>query len=307
MSVPPKPRLGVSACLLGREVRYDGGHKKNDFLTVTLAAHVEFVPVCPEVESGMPVPRESVRLVAAPEARMIGNQSGSDYTDSMRSYAKKKVAALKTGHLDGFVFKKNSPSCGLERVRIEGGAAGAGLFAETLRAAWPTLPLTEEGWLFDNERRHSFLARLFFHHRFANDVNSRGELVDFHARYKYLFLAHSPARYRELGRMVATVSDQPLDVALTKYLETALSALSVKTSRGKHANVLQHMVGFFKDVLTADEKQEAIEVITDYRAGVSPLSAPLTLLSHHLRKHQQSDWLAHQVYFQPYPKGLTGT
>jgi uncharacterized protein YbgA (DUF1722 family)/uncharacterized protein YbbK (DUF523 family) len=311
-----RPRIGVSSCLLGRLVRFDGGHRKSDFVAGTLSRFVELVPVCPEVESGLPVPRESLRLVSGQAGlRLVAGRSGADHTDRMTSFAERRVAELAALELDGFVLKKGSPSCGLERVRTyrEGVAqpvrTGAGLFAAQLRARLPALPLAEEGWLHDPGLRQSFLERAFTHHRLRLalfQAPTRQKLVAFHAAHKLLYLARSPALYRELGRIVARPAPGPLEPTIELYAARAMAALGERSTPGKQANVLQHVLGYFKAALTAPEKQELLSLIDDFRAGLHGLLVPLTLLLHHLRRHPVSPWLSSQLYFQPYPRELGG-
>jgi uncharacterized protein YbgA (DUF1722 family)/uncharacterized protein YbbK (DUF523 family) len=313
-SPTPRPRIGVSACLLGRDVRYDGGHKRNPFVAGALGRFVEFVPVCPEVEAGFSVPRESLSLRASASGpRLVGNRSGADHTDRMRAYAEQRVAALATAELDGFVLKRDSPSCGVERVRLyrEGDGppvrSGTGLFAAALRRSLPTLPITEEGWLCDGARRASFLERIHAHNRLRTDLlaaPSRQKLVAFHADHKLLYMAHSPAHYTALGQLVGRLGERPLSEALDQYVAEAMAALAVPSTPGKHANVLQHVVGYFKRVLAPWEKQEILTLIEDFREGLHELAVPRTLLLHHLRRHDTAEWLARQVYFHPYPPAL---
>lgn len=315
MTDSPRPRIAVSACLLGRSVRFDGGHKKHDFVAGTLSRFVDLVPVCPEVESGMGVPRETVRLVATSTGlRLLGNRSGADQTDRMTAYSERRVAELAALDLDGFVLKKDSPSCGLERVRIykeeldaQPSRTGRGLFAAKLGDRLSALPLAEEGWLHDPALRESFLARIFTHHRLRTSLlvePSRGKLVAFHAQHKLLYMAHSAARSRELGRIAAQAGDLPLEATLQLYTAQAMAALGQRSTPGTHANVLQHILGYFKRVLTPFEKQELLSLIEEFRAGLHGLLVPLTLLVHHLHKHDVGEWLGSQRYFQPYPKEL---
>ncbi len=309
-----RPRIGVSACLLGRPVRFDGGHKKSDFVAETLSRFVDFVPVCPEVESGMSAPRESLRLVSHPVGlRLIGNRSGVDQTDRMTTFATDRVTELLALELDGFVLKKDSPSCGLERVRVYPGITGqpartgTGLFSATLRDRLPSLPLAEEGWLRDAGLRESFLERIFTHHRMRTQLlsePSRGKLVAFHSEHKLLYMARSPVLYRELGGIVAQSAERPLTATIGLYAARAMAALQERSTPGKQANVLQHILGYFKRVLTPFEKQEILSLIDDFRAGLHGLVVPLTLLLHHLRKHEVGEWLAGQFYFEPYPREL---
>ncbi|HTE55843.1 MAG TPA: DUF523 and DUF1722 domain-containing protein [Kofleriaceae bacterium] len=311
-----RPRVGVSACLVGREVRYDGGHKRSAFLVDVLAPFVELVPVCPEVESGMPVPREAIRLVGdGARARLIGVRTHTDHTDAMERWTAARLDELACLDLDGYVLKKDSPSCGLERVRLyasdEPGAsatrAGAGLFAAALGARLPTLPLCEEGWLSDAALREAFLDRLFTHHRLRLQMlagPTRAALIAFHASHKFLYMAHSPVGYRRLGRLVAQVAEGSIADAVQAYTAEAMAALAVRATPGKHANVLQHILGYFKDELSAPDKREVLDLIGELRAGVNGLAVPLALLAHHLRRSGQDGWLAQQVYFEPYPRAI---
>ena len=311
-----RPRVGISACLLGESVRFDGGHKKSAYVTSTLARFVDLVPVCPEVESGMSVPRESLRLVRrSGETRLIGNRSGVDHTESMTTFAAKRATELDSMDLDGFILKRASPSCGLDRVRVyaeepktQPARNGVGLFASALRERLPGLALTEEGWLCDGPLRESFLAQLFTHHRLRTTLiagPSPAGLVTFHTQHKLHYLAHSPAHYRRLGRIVGALAERPLATVLDEYREEAMAALARRPTPGTHANVLQHVMGYFRHVIEDFEKQEILEAIEEYRAGLHTLDVPRTLLMHHLRKHRVSDWLEQQWYFSPYPRALS--
>lgn len=310
-----RPRVGISACLLGAEVRFDGGHKKNAFIRETLGRFVDFVPVCPEVESGMAVPREPLRLVSAGEGvRLVGTRSGEDRTDPMVAWADRKVDRLSGLHLDGFILKKDSPSCGLERVRIHSPTndrpptkKGRGLFAEKLRERLPNLPLTEEGWLCDPLRRQSFLHAIFTHRRMREELLERPSavaLVTFHSDHKLLYMAHSPAMAGGLGRIVAGLASMPIEEVVRQYEEGAMAVLERPATPGKQANVLEHILGYFKTSLTPFEKQEMASLIEDFRVGIHGLLVPLTLLIHHLYKHGPSEWLRRQHYFRPVPKEL---
>ncbi len=311
-----RPRIGVSACLLGAPVRYDGGHKRDRFVQGELSRFVDFVPICPEVEAGMAVPREPIRLVARESGVVVlGNRSGVDYTARLTAAARARVEDLAGEALDGFILKKDSPSCGLERVRVYRGAddrqssrGGTGTFAAVLRERLPWLPLTEEGWLHDAGLRDSFLERIFTHHRLRISLypsTSRAALVAFHAENKLLYMAHSPARARALGHIVATADGRPIEETLALYEAQVMATLCERTTPGKHANVLQHMLGFFRGALSASDRHELMELIEDFRAGLYTLSVPLALFAHHVRKHQPDGWLARQTYFHPYPRALS--
>ncbi len=236
MSNPVRPRIGVSACLLGKPVRFDGGHKRSDFVADVLARFVDFVPVCPELESGMPVARESLRLVKdRGSIRVLGNRSGDDYTDRVATWVQSRLPSLGELNLDGFILKKDSPSCGIERVRLyrdrqdrQPARNGTGLFAAALRERFPSLPMTEEGWLYDASLRESFLGRVFTHHRMRASLlvePSRAALVAFHTEHKLLYMAHSPRHCRGLGRVVASVAERPLTARST----------SIRLKRWRHS------------------------------------------------------------------------
>jgi uncharacterized protein YbbK (DUF523 family) len=246
----PKPRLGVSACLLGERVRYDGSHKRDHFLTQVLAPFVEWVPVCPELEMGMGVPRETVRLVGNPRtARMIAERSGRDWTEDMRNFSTRKAAELSRLNLSGYVFKKNSPSCGMGRVKVyssKGAASrdGTGLFARAIVNALPLMPVEEEGRLNDPALRENFIERVFAYRNWqavAAGIKSVRALVEFHTARKFQLLAHSDAHYRALGRTVANSKQAPMSEAYKRYGRGFMDALRLPATPKKHANVLSHM------------------------------------------------------------------
>ncbi len=305
-------RVGVSSCLLGHEVRYDGGHKRDRFLTDTLGPHVEWVPVCPELELGLGVPRESIRLEGDPQApRLVAPGSHADHTETMARLARARTDALASLDLDGYVLKKDSPSCGMERVRVYGGRgapsrAGVGAFARVLMERLPLLPVEEEGRLNDPVLRENFVERLFAHQRWRDFVaggSTRGGLVRFHTAHKLTLLAHDPAAHRRLGALVARAKAQPLRAVLTAYGAGFMAALRVRATPGRHANVLEHMLGYFSDALAAEERRELVELIADHRRGLVPLVVPLTLMRHHVRR-RGVEYLLGQVYLDPHPKEL---
>jgi uncharacterized protein YbgA (DUF1722 family)/uncharacterized protein YbbK (DUF523 family) len=306
-------RLGVSACLLGEEVRYDGGHKLDRFLVNTLGQYVEWVPVCPEVESGLPIPRESLRLVGDPEApRLVTIKSGRDYTEQMRTWAQRRLDGLAEIKLHGFVFKSKSPSSGLYRVKVyteEGmpSRIGTGIFPREVINRFPLLPLEEEGRLHDMHLRENFIDRIFAYYRWMHLLEENptpGGLVQFHTAHKLTLMAHSPSHYREMGRLVAQAGALPWEELVEEYGRALMEGLGVMTTPGKHTNVLQHLMGFLKDKLSREDKAELLKYIEDYRQGLVPLIVPLTLLRHHLSRHDVPDWVHQQVYLHPYPKEL---
>jgi uncharacterized protein YbbK (DUF523 family)/uncharacterized protein YbgA (DUF1722 family) len=309
MTAPPRIRLGVSACLLGESVRYDGGHKRDAFLTDVLGPHVEWVPVCPEVELGLGVPRPTLRLTGRPAApRLVEDASGEDLTARMWQYAEARVVELERLALDGYVLKRSSPSCGLFGVPVyrepgTRGAAGRGLFAAALVERLPMLPVEEEGRLADGALRERFIERVFAMARwraFRAERPRARDLVAFHAAQKYAVLAHSPLHYTRLGRLVARAGRVP---ALDEYGRLLMEALAVRATRGRHANVLQHLAGYVKRDLAADERAELAKVIEDYRRELVPLVVPITLVHRHARRLGRDELLT-QVYLSPPPKEL---
>jgi len=312
----PSPiRLGISSCLLGNEVRFDGQHKRDRFLVEELGPFVEWVPVCPEVEVGMGIPREAVRLVAAPGGpRMVAQHSGEDFTARMVRLADKRVGQLARMDLCGYVLKSKSPSCGMERVKVyastEKGAQatrdGVGLFAKTLLSDLPNLPVEEDGRLSDAALREDFIERIFAYRRLRNLWRSRwtvGALVTFHAASKMALLAHSTEGYRALGRLVAGAKSMPRDELRARYEEGFMGTLKKLATRGRHANVLTHMVGHLKRLLDESDKRELLASIEDHRKGLVPLVVPITLLRHHARRHAVA-YLLDQTYLDPHPKEL---
>lgn len=308
----PRPRLGISACLLGQPVRYDSGHKRDPFCVDLLGPLVDWVPLCPEVEVGMPIPRPSIRLTGESGApRLIAQRTGEDWTERMAAYAEGKVEQLARLDLDGHVTKKDSPSCGLTRVRVygpRGGPAardGVGAFIAVLRARLPLLPIEEEGRLHDPLLRESFVERIFAHARWQRLVKqglSRGGLVAFHTAQKLALLAHSPEGYRKLGKLVAGVKGKPLAELGQAYAGLLMASLAVPATRGRHVNVLQHAAGYFKEA-PAGERRELEEAIADFQRGHVPLVVPITLLRSAARRHA-ADYLLGQAYLDPDPREL---
>lgn len=307
-----KVRLGVSTCLLGQNVRFDGGHKKDPYLTETLAPFVEWIAICPEVDIGLGTPREAIRLVGTTNVpRLLAPKSGIDLTDQMQNYARDKIGQLRQMDLDGYILKKDSPSCGMERVRIyhESGSAsrtGVGLFARALVEGMPDLPVEEEGRLHDPGLRANFIVRIFAHRRWRElrtGVFSLAALVKFHAQHKFLLMAHSEKHLRMLGKLVATAKPRkPQDIS-RGYTALFFAALREPATKRTHTNVLQHLAGFFKQQLETRDKIELQSVITDFRKGLVPLIVPITLIKHYINKFDLH-YLRDQVYLNPHPKEL---
>jgi len=312
-TLEPSLRLGISSCLMGEEVRWNGGHKRDGFLLGLLNAYVEWFPLCPEVEIGLGTPRETIHLIGAvDQPRLVGTKSGADHTETMQRWARESLEEIAGWDLHGFVLKRASPSCGLFRVKVRNDKGmpehtGRGIFARELAERFPLLPLEEEGRLHDLGLRENFIERVFVYERWQRLLRENptpAGLVDFHTRHKLAVMAHSPKRYRELGRMVADAGKAPWRELAEAYASELFAALAVKATRGRHRNVLHHLMGFVKNELEADDKVELLEAIDDYAAGLMPLVVPLTLLNHHFRRLDAPDWVSQQVYLHPYPKEL---
>ncbi|RJR49634.1 MAG: DUF1722 domain-containing protein [Desulfobacteraceae bacterium] len=307
-----KVRLGISTCLLGENVRYDGGHKLDRYLTDTLGQHVEYVPVCPEVECGLGVPREPMRLVGDAESpRLVTVRTELDLTERMIAWAGKRVKELEKEEICGFIFKSGSPSSGMERVKIynERGMAekkGTGIFARVFMDHFPLLPVEEEGRLHDPRLRENFIERVFTLMRWRDLLKGKrslGGLVAFHTRHKLLVLSHSEKHYRAMGRLLANGKSLPLKELFARYEILLMEALKLITTIRKNVNVLQHMMGYFKERLSKDEKQELLEILEGYGKGFIPLIVPVTLINHYVRKYDE-EYLRLQVYLNPHPIDL---
>jgi uncharacterized protein YbgA (DUF1722 family)/uncharacterized protein YbbK (DUF523 family) len=305
-------RIGVSQCLMGDQVRFNGGHSRDRYLTGLLSSFVEFVPVCPEVDIGLGIPRETIRLERSGETvKLVAPKSATDLTRRMRSYAKKKAAELAHEDLSGFVLKKDSPSCGLFRVRIYDNngvpsRSGRGVFAEELCARLPQLPVEEDGRLNDPALRENFLERVFAYRRLKDLFRARwkiADLVQFQTREKLLVMAHDPRAQRALGQIVAKAKDEPRGEVAARYKETFMGALEKRATPGRHANTLNHMASYFKEHLPSSERQALAAIIDDYRKRLTPLIVPLTLVRHYVRKYEVH-YLAGQSYLEPHPKEL---
>lgn len=305
-------RLGISRCLLGEEVRYDGSHNLDNFLTEVLGRYVEWIPVCPEVEAGLGTPREPMRLVGDPQnPRLVTIESKIDHTHALETMTTKRILGLKSLNLSGYVFKKSSPSCGIERVRLynEHGVPsrkGVGLFARAFTKQFPLIPVEEEGRLCDPTLRKNFIERVFCYHRWQDLVQggvTRQVLVQFHTIHKYLLMAHHPQQYEMLGQLIGQAHQyRPKELAY-RYGVLFMNTLAVKTTVRKHVNVLQHIIGHFKERLGAHEKSELLSVISDYHHGLSPLVVPLALIKHYVRIFDVR-YIRSQVYLNPHPKEL---
>lgn len=304
-------RVGISSCLMGEKVRYDGSHKHDHFLTDTLGPYFEYVPVCPEVEAGFGVPRETVRLVGDVEhPRMVTSNTGRDMTDQMMDWVGPRVEALAAENLSAYIFKSKSPSSGMERIKVypESGEGmpvkkGVGLFARAFMDRFPLLPVEDEGRLHDANLRENFIERVFVMKRWQELDKTRAGLVDFHSRHKYLIMAHSLEAYKELGALIADLKGPKLAGISDAYAPVLMAALKQTATVGQVTNVLQHIMGYFKKELSPDEKQELVEVIAAYHDEQVPLIVPVTLLNHYVRKFDEP-YLRSQYFLTPHPQEL---
>ena len=304
--------LGISSCLLGNKVRYDGGHKLDPFLTGTLGQYVEWIPLCPEAACGLGIPREVMALEGDPRSPRIRTVwTGIDHTARSQKWIKGELRILKDIDVSGFVFKARSPSCGVRDTKVFDAkcrvrSRGPGLFARAVMAAFPLLPVEDEGRLHDPALRENFIERVFVYRRwreYIKEDGSLGGLVSFHSDHKYLIMAHSQKHCSSLGKMVATSKKMRKNELHANYIGQLMEGLQLLATSKKNTNVLQHMAGYFKDTLSADEKKELLEVITNYHDGLVPLVVPITLLRHYVRKYQEG-YLSRQFYLNPHPLEL---
>ena len=306
-----KIQIGISSCLLGEEVRYDGGHKRNVYITGALSQYFDFKAICPEMAIGLGVPRPTIRQVDMGQGvRVVGVKDPSlDVTDKLRSFSQEACRRLQG--ISGYILKKDSPSCGMERVRVYNSSdmpekRGRGIFADTLMEAHPNLPVEEEGRLMDPLLRENFIERVFIYFRWQQLVKSgltAQKLIEFHTRHKFNLLAHDEPIYRQLGRMVAEVDDNNLQALANNYIDMLMGGLKKPASRKRHTNVLMHIMGFFKNQLSAEDKQEMLDILDAYRLGQVPLIVPITMLRHHLRRSPHP-YIEQQYYMNPYPEEL---
>lgn len=303
-------KVGISSCLVGQKVRYDGGHKASDFCQNDLNELVQFMPLCPEVGIGLPVPRPSIRLegLGDVEVRAVITKTGEDITNRLREFADTRSQQL--NELSGYVLCAKSPSCGLERVRLyktgekDNSKEGIGIFAKRLRELEPALPMEEDGRLNDPHLRENFVLRLFVYAEWKELPRplTKQALYNFHTRHKLLLLAHNQPEYRALGKRLGELETLDDDFA-QEYIIQVMAALAEPASKANHTNVMQHAQGYFKKDLSSIEREGLAQLILDYRDGLEPLSAPLTLFKHY-QKLFPKEYLAGQSYFQPYPQSL---
>jgi len=305
-------RVGVSRCLLGEEVRFDGGHKRDRFLTEVLGRYMEWVPVCPEVEAGLGTPREAMRLVGdAEHPQLMTSTSGRNLTKPLAEFSIRMLETLDQLKLSGYVFKKDSPSCGIERVKLFNGHGmptrnGVGIFARAFKERFPLVPIEDEGRLCDPALRDNFIERIFCYHRWQLLIRrpfTRGSIVAFHTAHKYLLMAHGRVGYQSLGRLVAQSQRYPLKRLAALYGRLFMTTLAVKATKNKHVDVLQHLIGHLKKRLLPNERAELDELVRDYHQGLVPLIVPVTLIKHYVAM-LEIGYIQNQVYLNPHPKEL---
>jgi uncharacterized protein YbgA (DUF1722 family)/uncharacterized protein YbbK (DUF523 family) len=310
--MPEKIKIGISSCLLGNNVRWNGGHQRDSYLTETLGRYVEWVPVCPEVEVGLGIPRETLRLVGDPEnPRLVFTKTGNDITERMQQWAESRLDDLAREHLCGFIFKCDSPSSGMVRVKVYNKKGmpqkkGVGIFARAFMDRFPLIPVEDDGRLRDPSIRENFFDQVFTLKRWRETRGRRscvGNVVDFHTRNKLVLMAHSPRHLKEMGALAARGKQMDCSTLYSAYEKLLLEALRLKTTAPKNYNVLQHAMGYFRKLLTGDEKQELMEVMLQYKDSLVPLVVPLTLLRHYVRKYDQP-YLREQTWLNPHPADL---
>ncbi|WP_075186453.1 YbgA family protein [Teredinibacter haidensis] len=307
-------RVGISACLLGDRVRYDGGHKHDKYITQTLGNFFEFSHFCPEVSIGLGIPREPIRIVlegdlSSPVQRVLGTKDTSkEFTQELKNCADAQQEWV--ANLCGYIFKKDSPSCGMARVKAYHNEhptrKGVGLFSSQLMSNNPLLPCEEEGRLHDLPLRENFIERVYVYHRWKQLLSgglTAKALITFHARHKYLLMSHSQKAYRELGRYLSNIPGENLDAFGESYITQLMAALTQLASRKNHVNVLMHIFGYLKNKIDGDDKKEILRAIETCRIKSGPLTIPRTLLRHHFRKHPNS-YIDNSYYLSPYPDEL---
>lgn len=304
--------VGISSCLLGDNVRFNGGHSRSSYCDQALSPYFDYQKFCPEMAAGFGTPRPTLRLEGDPNSpRMTySNKKGGDISAEFMKASTPYVETL--AHLDGYILMKNSPSCGLERIKVyqENGhphmKRSPGLFTKALQERFPLLPIEEDGRLNDPLLRENFLMRVFVHHEFRHCVNaapSMKALIAFHSRYKYLVMAHSQPAYKALGRLLSGNDPRPIIELKDAYFETLMTTLSKPAKRKNHCNVLMHLVGYLKRSVDVSIRRDILTVIEQYRRGEVNLATPMTLLHHYL-KHYGSQYIKEQRYFSPYPSAL---
>jgi len=307
-----KIKIGISSCLLGEKVRYDAGHKLDRYITDTLGQYFEWVPICPEVEYGLPVPREPMRLVGDPDSpRLITIRTGIDHTEGMLKWAEEKLKELEKEELCGFIFKSRSPSSGIGGVKVYTlsgmpSQRGIGLFGRAFMNKFPVIPVIDDGRLHDPGLRENFIERVFVYKRWQEFIKKGGlirDLVAFHTEHKLLILSHSPKHFSVLGQLIAKPKQNKPEDLNAEYVNLLMECLRLVATVKKNTNVLQHIIGYFKNQLSSDDKKELLEVIENYHKGYIPLIVPIVLVKHYVRKFDEP-YLGKQYYLNPHPLEL---
>jgi uncharacterized protein YbgA (DUF1722 family)/uncharacterized protein YbbK (DUF523 family) len=307
-----KIKIGVSSCLLGEKVRYDAGHKLDRYITDTLGRYFEWEPVCPEVEYGLPVPREPMRLVGDPDSpRLITIRTGIDHTEGMLKWAEKKLGELEKEELCGFIFKSRSPSSGIEGVKVYTPSGmpshrGVGIFGGAFMQKFPATPVIDDGRLHDPSLRENFIERVFVYRRWQEFIKKSAyikDLITFHTEHKLLILSHSPKHFSVLGQLVAKAKQYTREDLNAEYIILLMEGLRLIATVKKNVNVLQHIVGYFKNQISSDDRKELLEVIENYHKGYLPLIVLMVLVKHYVWKFDEP-YLKEQYYLNPHPMEL---
>lgn len=308
--------IGISSCLLGNAVRYDGGQKHNAYITKTLSDYFDFVSFCPEAEAGLGIPRPPIRLVKLDNRILLKEvkDHSKDHTAALDSFCQASSTQQRLASLSGFILKKDSPSCGMERVRVYNGEhmdhppirEGTGVFAQHMQQHYPWLPMEEEGRLNDPVLRENFIERVFVYQRWREmlaEGMSKKALVNFHSDHKYIIMAHDQNKGQQLGQLVAKTGITDLKRLHDDYIVRLMALLKTCATRGRHANVLSHLMGYIHNELESDDRAELVDMIEQYQQAYVPLIVPITLLKHHFRKHPKP-YIERQYYLNPHPREL---
>ncbi|HZV46225.1 MAG TPA: DUF523 and DUF1722 domain-containing protein [Thermodesulfovibrionales bacterium] len=307
-----KIKIGISTCLLGEKVRYDGGHKLDRYITDTLGNYFEWLPVCPEVEYGLPVPRESMHLIGDPASpRLVTVRTGIDHTEGMKKWAEDKLRQLEKEDLCGFIFKSRSPSSGIGGIKVYTLSGmpsnkGTGIFGGAFMRYFPLIPVIDDGRLHNPNLRENFIEQVLVYKRwkeFLKNSTKIRDLITFHTNLKLLILSHCPKHYDALGKLVAQAKKYKPDVLYSEYIRILMEGLRLLATTKKNTNVLLHIAGYFKKQLSSEDKRELLEVIDQYHRGYVPLIVPIVLINHYVRKFDEP-YLKMQFYLNPHPMEL---
>ena len=308
----PIIQVGLSACLAGQNVRYNGGHTQSRLCLDVLSEYFSFKTFCPEVAAGFSTPRATMRLMGHPESPQLvfSNDATEDLTQKLHNGFEEKLATFK--ELDGYILMKNSPSCGLERIKVYQAngqvhkTRTTGLFTQALLKAYPHMPIEEEGRIHDPKIFDNFITRVYAYHNFRTEIlttPSLHKLINFHSRYKYLLMAHDQTQYRQLGRLLSGQKKLTLDQLVNTYLSAFMTALSKPASKQNHTNTLLHILGYLKNSVSSQARAHILQTIDKYQKGIFPLATPLTLIKHYLDQYG-SDYIKNQHYLDPYPESI---